>query len=37
MASAFMVAPARAIRGGQEPAGPMLIGYRLEANGRVHE
>jgi hypothetical protein len=32
-----MVAPARILRGGQKPAGPILIGHRFEANGRVHE
>ena len=35
MASAFMVALVCVLRGGQEPAGPILIGYRFEAK-RLH-
>jgi hypothetical protein len=30
----MLVAPASALRGGQEPAGPILIGYRFKANKR---
>jgi hypothetical protein len=37
MASAIMVASTRALRGGQKPAGPILVGYRFEANGCIDE